>query len=160
MYFHTALWRSRLFHRHSVAWQSDYSDFFNILHTRGAEAFAESIDKSRSNLMVQMLNKVAPKQKSILVDMRDERIFRDLYNMNSSKIVAVVNQWHVHGIETHWRRATGTEIAEEHDSPVADMDIDEYQERKVINDYLRDRSSKLANSEPATHQDMITNYHK
>ena len=95
MYFHTALWRARLFQRHSVAWKSDYKDFFDILHTRGGEAFAESIDRSRINLMVQMLNKVAPKQKSILVDQRDERIFRDLYNMNSNKIVAVVNQWHM-----------------------------------------------------------------
>ena len=40
------------------------------------------------------------------------------------------------------------------------MDIDEYQELDVVNNYLRDRSSKLANSEPATHQNMITNYHK
>ena len=63
MYFHTALWRYRLFHRKSVAWKSDYDDFFSILHTRGGEAFAESMDRSRINLMVQMLNKVAPKQK-------------------------------------------------------------------------------------------------
>ena len=40
------------------------------------------------------------------------------------------------------------------------MDIDEYQERSVINNYLRDRASKVTNSEPATHQDMLTNYHK
>lgn len=31
------------------------------------------------------------------------------------------------GVETHWRRATGTEIIEEKLSPVADMDIDSYQ---------------------------------
>lgn len=98
MYFHTALFRSRLFHRHANAWKSDYNDFFNVLHTRGSEAFAESMDKSRANLMVQMLNKVAPKQKSILVDLRDERIFKDLYNIKSNKIVAVVNHWHMHGV--------------------------------------------------------------
>ena len=56
------------------------------------------MDKSRANLMVQMLNKVAPKQKSILVDLRDERIFKDLYNIKSNKIVAVVNHWHMHGV--------------------------------------------------------------
>ena len=40
------------------------------------------------------------------------------------------------------------------------MDIDEYQERSVINDYLREYTSKVTRSEPATHQDMQTNYHK
>lgn len=49
--------------------------------------------------MVQLLSKVAPKQKRILVDLRDERIFRDLYkNCEGDKIVAVVNQWHCHGV--------------------------------------------------------------
>lgn len=41
--------------------------------------------------------------------------------------MAVVNQWHMQGIETHWRRATGTELPQVEESPVADMDIDEYQ---------------------------------
>lgn len=58
--------------------------------------------------MVQMLSKVSPKQKGILVDQRDEKIFTDLYNIKKEKIVAVVNQWHMQGIETHWKRATGT----------------------------------------------------
>ena len=64
------------------------------------------------------------------------------------------------GVETHWRRATGTELIEERSSPVADMDIDSYQEMDLVNDYLRDRASKVTKSEPATHQNMITNYHK
>lgn len=40
------------------------------------------------------------------------------------------------------------------------MDIDEYQERAIINDFLRDYTSKVTKSEPATHQDMLVNYHK
>ena len=110
---------------------------------------------------MQALNKVAPDQKKVLVDLRDERIFRELYKKcEGDKIVAVVNQWHMQGIETHWRRATGTEQIQEQESPIADMDIDSYQETDLVNNYLRDRSSKLANSEPATHQNMITSYHK
>jgi len=60
--------------------------------------------------MVGVLSKIAPEQKKILVDARDETIFRDLYKCEGEKIVAVVNQWHMQGVETHWRRATGTEI--------------------------------------------------
>lgn len=40
------------------------------------------------------------------------------------------------------------------------MDIDEYQERHLINEFLRDYTSSVTKSEPATHQDMITSYHK
>jgi len=87
--------------------------------------------------MVGVLSKVAPEQKRILVDVRDETIFRDLYKCEGEKIVAVVNQWHMQGVETHWRRATGTEIKEEQLSPVADMDIDGIQEDRLINEFLR-----------------------
>jgi pheromone shutdown protein TraB len=48
---------------------------------------------------VALFNKVAPKQKKILVDQRDERIFLDLYGLTKHKnIVAVVNQWHMEGV--------------------------------------------------------------
>lgn len=61
--------------------------------------------------MVGVLSKIAPEQKKILIDNRDESIFRDLYQRcEGDRIVALVNQWHMQGIETHWRRATGTEI--------------------------------------------------
>ena len=62
-----------------------------------------------------------------MVDQRDLRIFRDLYSLKAKNIVAVVNQWHMQGVETHWRRTTGTELPEEHLSPIADMDIDAIQ---------------------------------
>ena len=112
MYPHTAFWRFRNLYRFQSTWTHTYDDFFNTLHTRGGEAFAESMDRSRINFLVALLSKIAPKQKKVLVDQRDERIFRDLYSIKEKNIVAVVNQWHLEGVETHWRRATGTEIVE------------------------------------------------
>jgi pheromone shutdown protein TraB len=79
-----------------------------MLNTRGGEAFAESMDRSRINFLVALLSKSAPKQKKILVDLRDERIFKELWSLKAKNIVAVVNQWHMEGVETHWRRITGT----------------------------------------------------
>lgn len=107
-----------------------------------------------------MFNKIAPKQKKILVDWRGERIFRDIYNINEKNIVAVVNQWHMEAVETHWRRATGTEINQEVLSPVADMDIDAWQEDHVVNEFLREYTSEVTHSEPASHQNHLVNYHK
>lgn len=74
--------------------------------------------------------------------------------------MAVVNQWHMEGVETHWKNTTGTQKTDSRVSPVFDMDINEYQERHVINDYLRDFTAKNARTETATHQDMSVNYHK
>lgn len=99
MYAHTALWRARQLLRSQNAWASQYHDFHRTLVTRGGEAFAESLDRSRSNFMVGLLSKYAPEQKKIPIDLRDENIFRDLYKKcEGESIVAVVNQWHVQGI--------------------------------------------------------------
>lgn len=40
------------------------------------------------------------------------------------------------------------------------MDIDAIQDKKVINDWLRDHYSEVTKTEPATWQDQSTNYHK
>lgn len=109
MYAHTNLWNARFLNKSQNAWSSEYNDFKDVLFTRGGETFAESIDRSRSNFMVGLFSKMAPDQKRIMIDKRDESIFRDLYQRcEGEKIVAVVNQWHMQGIETHWRRTTGT----------------------------------------------------
>jgi hypothetical protein len=39
------------------------------------------MDRSRINFLVGLLSKVAPKQKKVLIDLRGERIFRDLYDI-------------------------------------------------------------------------------
>ncbi len=128
LYPHTFFRRAyRTTNRVTSAWTSQYEDFIDTLHVRGGEAFAESIDRSRINFLVGLLSKSAPKQKQILIDQRDERIFRDLYSLKAKNVVAVVNQWHLEGVETHWRRATGTEVVVPAESPVADMDIDGFQ---------------------------------
>jgi pheromone shutdown protein TraB len=76
---------------------------------------------------VALLSKTAPHQKRILVDQRDKRIFRELNAIKGKNIVAVVNQWHLEGVETHWRRYTKTELSKPDLSPIADMDIDAVQ---------------------------------
>jgi hypothetical protein len=161
LYAHTFLWNAifTTFNTTS-AWTSQSKDFFDILNVRGGEAFAESIDRSRINFLVGLFSKASPLQKKILIDQRDIRIFRDLYTLKSKNIVAVVNQWHMEGVETHWRRATGTQVAQPNLSPVADMDIDAIQDKLLVNEWLREYTSEVTKSEPASWQDYSTNYHK
>lgn len=79
MYAHTSIWKSRLLFKSQNAWASDYYDFSTTLSTRGGEAFAESFDRSRANFLVALFSKLAPEQKKVLVDQKDERIFRDIF---------------------------------------------------------------------------------
>ena len=45
-------------------------------------------------------------------------------------------------------------------SPIADMDIDAVQEKLLVNEFLREYTSSVAKTEPASWQDYQTNYHK
>ena len=160
MWAHSLLWKMhQVTNSTTSAWNSTWADFVNTMHVRGGEAFAESIDRSRINFLIALLSRVAPKQKRILVDERDQRIFKDIYSLKANNIVAVVNQWHMEGIETYWRGITGQARPVDY-NPVADMPIDEMQEKSLINEFLREYTSGVTKSEPATWQDYITSYHK
>lgn len=99
MYPMTAMWQARKLTYHMSTLTNEVHDFYNILHAKGAEAFSESIDRSRINFLVHMLNKVAPKQKKIIIDQKDLRIFRGIWQYCPGRnVVAVVNQWHMQGI--------------------------------------------------------------
>lgn len=138
----------------------EYDDFKRVMLVRGGEAFSESFDKYRANFLIHLLNRIAPEQKKIIIDQKDESLFHKIYEASGDKIVAVVNQWHVTGIEERWRRATNTVNTEPAESPVVDMDIDQLQETKLINEFLRERNSKIGRTEPATGHDYITQYTK
>jgi len=43
-----------------------------------------------------------PKLKNIFIDKRDEGLFKKIDRSPHKKIVVLVNQWHMEGIEHHW----------------------------------------------------------
>ena len=153
------LWRSMvsLNNRH---WKTENMDHYNVLYTNGGEAFGENMDTSRINWFIKIFEKFAPQQKKIFIDQKDSDLFYSLYRLDAKKIVAVVNQWHIPGIEAHWRHTTNTILPKEPINPVGDFDISEYMETNVINDKLREIVSKTSKSEPATWSNFVGNYIK
>lgn len=144
----------------SRPWRAESMDNYNVLYTKGGAAFAESMDLSRINWFIKLFERFAPKQKKIFIDQKDVDLFYQIYRLQAKNIVAVVNQWHVPGIEAHWRHTTGTQIKREAINPVGDFDISGYMENQVINDKLREITSKLGKTEPATWSNYIANYIK
>lgn len=117
------------------------------------------MDESRANWMCGVLSKLAPQEKQLIVDARDERIFRDLLQAKGRKVAAVVNGLHFSGVRQLWQAHFGQEVKEEF-SPVGDMDIDQIQEGRLANEALRQHYSRVTKSEPASWQDYLTSYHK
>lgn len=58
---------------------SEKNDIHNVLNTQGGEAFSESIDYHRLSWFVKYFEIIAPHQKKIIVDKKDEQIFKQLY---------------------------------------------------------------------------------
>jgi len=145
---------------HNKLWKTEFQDNFRLLKVQGGETFAELMDRYRTNWFVKLFEKYAPHQKRIFIDQKDVDLFHNLYRAKGKTMVAVVNQWHMTGIEAHWRHTTGTEVYGEPINPIGDMNIEQYMEGSLVNDKLREITSAITGSEPATWQNYITQYHK
>ncbi|KAL4471692.1 hypothetical protein ABPG74_008585 [Tetrahymena malaccensis] len=146
---------------HNSFWRREHFDNYATLDVVGGEAYAESMDRFRTNWFVKYFEKLAPYQKKIIVDQKDLDLFYALYrDTPGKKIVAVVNQWHVPGIENHWKSATNTHEPLKAINPIGDMDINKYMESQLVNDTLRAFVSKIGKTEPATWKNYSTIYHK
>ena len=70
------------------------------------------------------------------MDQKDLDIFHALHSSSAQTTVAVVNQWHMAGVEAHWRHSTGTQVHHPI-NPVGDMDLNALAEDHLVNDFLR-----------------------
>jgi hypothetical protein len=142
-------------------WTKEFEAYFGQIDVHGLRNFAESIDDVVINWFIKMFERLAPYQKRILIDQEDERLFNLIYQkLDGKTLFAVVNHWHVPGIEAHWRHTTGTEIKQEFINPIGDFDINELEEGKLLNDTLRRLKSKSAQTEPAVTSDYLNHYNK
>lgn len=70
-----------------------------------------------------------PKYKEILVDKRDEGIFQRIDRSDHKKIIVLVNQWHMEGVEHHWCNRYGqvprSVVFKEPINPIGDMNLRE-----------------------------------
>jgi len=62
------------------------------------------------------------------------------------------------GIEKHWRNSTGTQEHLEI-NPIGDMDLNLLAEENLVNDKLRELTSLVCRSEPASYTNYMTSYH-
>jgi len=138
----------------------EHSDEKAMLTVNGGEAYSELLDDKRLSWWISIFSKVSPLQKNILVDDTNLNLFKQIYSeMEGKTLVAVVNQWHMPGIEAMWRHSTNTEIPQEPINPIGDMPINEIQDGALVNTMMTRHYAKIRNSEAAGDYDYILHYH-
>lgn len=106
-----------------------------------------------------------PALKRLIIDKRDMALYKAITkNNDSKKIVAVVNQWHMEGIEHLWAHEFGQlprsqAITEEID-PIGDMDLRSGLFNQLFNAFQRQYKSAMTKSTPASFSNMMNTYHR
>jgi hypothetical protein len=98
------------------------------------------------------------------VDNRDESLFRTIDGAEAKKIVVVVNQWHLEGIEHYWCQRYGqlprSVVVDEPINPIGDMNLREGLFQRLYNSLHRQIASSNVRATPSTYADWIIGYHR
>ena len=138
-----------------------------IMLNKGIRQFSESMMDIKSiNWFIQTSRILFPELTRILVDQKDEEIFKFINANKGKKMVAIVNQHHMPGIEQHWCNTFGTvptlgnHLGNEFINPIGDMPIREMLLDKMYHVIKREIGSSRLKSSPASFTNEINVYHR
>ena len=131
-----------------------------------SSAFTEKqLDSSMMNWFIQSTDIFFPRFKKILIDEKDTELFRQIDQVKGDRVVVVVNQWHMEGIEHHWAHRYGQVPRSvefpEGINPIGDLNLREGLFQRLYNNLHREINT--ANSKagtPSTYADWIIGYHR
>lgn len=102
--------------------------------------------------------------KEIFVDKRDEDLFTYIDSCEGKKVVAIVNQWHMEGIEHRWCHRYGqlprSVNFQDAINPIGDLDLREGLFQRLYNYLHRELASSHSKATPSTYADWIIGYHR
>jgi hypothetical protein len=131
----------------------------------GPRAFTEKcLDQHLINWYIQSTDVFFPRLKEIFVDKRDADLFKAIDQAEGKRIVVLVNQWHLEGIEHHWCSRYGqlprsVNFAEPI-NPIGDLNLREGLFQRLYNSMHREIASSYAKGTPSTYADWIIGYHR
>ena len=134
------------------AWYLEARDWQKIFRSHSVKSIAETyLDKDQVAWWVRFFEKMLPDQKKIVIDAKDEDMFRTIeQRMTGQRKLAVVNQWHMEGIEKLWRLNHGISIKRPATSGTEDLPLE------VIQAYMRGIDKDRARTEEITGDPMGT----
>lgn len=143
------------------SWDDEFFGYYKQIAVHGLAAWAENLTDEKLSWTIKLYEKVVPEQAKIMVEHEDERLFNLIFREMTGKVnVAVVNAWHLQGIEAYWRHTTGTLVQEEFINPIGDMDLNAIAQTSLINEYLRRNKAGKSKTEPAVTSSYLWQYNK
>lgn len=137
-------------------------DNYNFINHHGWKNYVESrMDSFQINWFIQMLELLFPPVKRILVEKKDEDLFRQIMEHKGKRSVVLVNQWHMEGIEHHWCHGYGQRprnMPFRNINPVGDFDLRDDLLDRAYHVLARDWKTGRMKSSPASYSAMITPY--
>ena len=116
------------------------------------------------NWYIQSAATFFPQLKRIFIDDKDKDLFEQIDYSKGEKIVVLVNQWHLEGIEHHWCNRYGqiprSVEFPEGINPIGDMNLREGLFQRLYNNLGREIASAKQKSVPSTYADWIIGYHR
>lgn len=147
-------------------WTSEAKTNQRKMHLTTPSQFVETCcDEYLINWYIKSIELLYPALKKILIDKRDMALYKYITkNTESKRIVAVVNQWHMEGIEHLWAHEFGQlprsqKIVEEID-PIGDMNLKEGLFDMLYNSFQRELKSAHSNTVPASFSNQMNTYHR
>mmetsp|Transcript_26442 Transcript_26442/g.30573 ORF Transcript_26442/g.30573 Transcript_26442/m.30573 type:complete len:170 (+) Transcript_26442:638-1147(+) len=124
-----------------------------------------AVDNYTINWHIKRLEILLPAFKRIFIDKRDMALYKVITkNTKGKRIVAIVNQWHMEGIEHMWAHEFGqmprsVKIQDEID-PIGDMDLRKGLFNRLYNAFQREYKSAHSKSVPSSFSDIMNTYHR
>jgi len=136
----------RRFQYHTSRWSDELNAERAKIAQVGASAYTEKcLDQHQMNWFIQSLAVFFPKYKEIFVDKKDDELFSIIDKTQGEKIVVLVNQWHLEGIEHHWCNRYGQVPRSvefpEGINPIGDMNLREGLFQRLYNNLHREIAS-------------------
>lgn len=98
------------------------------------------------------------------MDQKDEDLFRKIDAAEGKKIVVLVNQWHMEGIEHHWCHSYGQYPRSVHFrepiDPIGDLQLRQGLFERMYNYLGREIASANEKTTPSTYGDWLIGYHR
>jgi len=142
-------------------WLNEYEHYTKMIDIKGIERYSEGIEETDVNWMIHFYDFMMPYQKQIFIDHEDDRLFNTIHEKMTGNVnLALVNLWHLPGIEHRWRHATQTDKELSFINPIGDFDINYFNLGELENAYLQRTKAGKAKSEPAVTSEYLTSYNK
>jgi pheromone shutdown protein TraB len=146
----------------NTSYAIEMKEFRDQVHSYGIKKFLESsCDQYFVNWFIQIVAKVFPEIKRIMIEKKEEDIFTTVMSSRGKKTVLLVNQIHMEGIEHHWCHHFGQlprNIRHIDIDPVGDMPLRNMLFSQMYHVIMRDVKTGRTKSTPASYSTNITPY--